>query len=329
MSADNYPIVFPNDYTIFSFFSLYNFNIPDLKLLLLKINEKLSEFTNKFNISFSFSKFDLILEIVFRSVRVVLPILNKIIEEFKTNICPQDKTSIICYSNVFCKRLSSFPQQISDNQNNYNFSFSITSYTFINLKNPRNSFLKAFSDSLNKIIEENSDFENSFIELYWNMNIFQFIVKICGNQLYLIRDILFKLFAEIEKKIVINKTSSMFSLNSNFDDNFKNLFLKDEEVPKQTIRFMTYINLEDSSIKNKLYCTSMLPKIIEEELCSAIELKKILNNLGWYDLIIVGEAKNLYNIKKFLYQLKSYKYSNDLKILETVTNLLLSNMKND
>ena len=154
------------------------------------------------------------------------------------------------------------------------------------------------------------------------MNIFQYILIIRGKDFSKIKDTIFQLFSSIEKEINLFKTSTIFNLNWTREEINGEVLFKNDEEKEEMIKFMTYINFNEEGLKNlQNYRIELL------EYCKLYNSKEIIINdiftkPGWYDLLFFGMAKNLFNVKNFLYYLKYFQIDEKFAISETVTNLL-------
>jgi len=326
-SIDDHP-TFPKYYTIFSFISTANLGVEEFSDLSLRIHEKMNEITPDFNISFSFSKYDLIIEISYNSVRLILPVLKKIVEDTRKKLDKGEDFYNICYSNVFAKKV--LIKTILDNKNKEKIThYPIFSYTFLRVDTSSNDFLNIFNQELEKISKINSRYRNIDLELFWNMNIFQYIVKIKGHDFFLMRDLLYNLLTLLEDKVEISKISSIYNLNYKFNNNSEQFDFEKDKSSSKPIHFMSFLNLDKKKFEN----LSKYRRIFYEEIDKAsflkVKINEIFSSPGWYDYVCYGEAHSLYQIIQFIFLLRKVKDNDEYVISQSSTNLLISGDDHD
>ncbi len=311
-------VEFSKLYRIYMFISTSNCFNNELNVIVKRFFKIFNEDKYKLNIGASLSKYDAIIEVSSSSTRKILPKLIDTIENSKEEFLKKNHKFNICYSYVFTKEIISNIDTLKiEKEKNY----SITCYTFIRVNNDVNiNFENILFQNISLILPKNNEIIS---KLFWNMNIFSYILIVRGNDFLTIKDFIFELFSLIEEKIkIIYKTSTIFNLNWDLDkiqdDDFS---FKTDNISNLKIRFMTYISFNVEGLKYLRDCKKKLLNYCNDY-TGEIDIDYITIKPGWYDLILFGDGKNLFYIKKFIYYLKSFKFDKKFIISETVTTLI-------
>ncbi len=310
-------IEFSKLYKICIFISTSNCFNNELNVIGKRFFNLFNEDKYKLTIGASFSKYDAIIEVSSSSIRKILPKLIDTIENSKKEFLEKNQKFNICYSYVFTKEIISNLDTLKiENEKDY----SITCYTFIRVNDVDSNFENILFQNISLILPKNNEIVS---KLFWNMNIFSYILIIRGDDFFIIKDFIFKLFSSIEdKKNIIYKTSTIFNLNWDFDKfQDDDSSFKTDNISNQKIKFMTKIDVNSDGLKNLRYYKNKLVDYCNDYK-GEINMDYITIKPGWYDLILFGDGKNLFLIKKFIYYLKSFKFEKKFTISETATNLI-------
>lgn len=316
---------FASEYTIFAFISTNNFLKKDL-LNFSGIIKELSFHPDKqskelipqdqsvssstYSMACSLSKYDLIIEIINKntSLRVIVARLNKMIQHFTFN----NRICDLCNSYLFCKRIEFHGTQPRKKANH-----SIVSYSLLNLRDNSKDFENIIENKISLVYQA---VPSVSIELFWNMNIFQYLLKISGNSFFEVTNALFS-FLSINKEIldpILVKSSTFYNViwDSEQDKLKTDTYFAD-------IGFETFININNLDISRSKEYFGIIMNIKPEN----VKIQNISLKAGWYDMVLNGKAPTLYDIKRFVYDIKDLEFEGNRIFAQTVTNLIFLESK--
>ncbi len=272
---------FSDFYTLFIFFSTKSFYKDDLDIFCKKFDTLLE--TSTFATSIKEIKFfatlcryDFLIMITTPDLREIPPFLCKVIDKSKIG-------SKICYSLIFSKQLFLLDTEIKFKNNQY----PIASITFIRLSKICEGFEEAFLNRI-KSIEATKGVS---INLYWDMNIFQFIISIHDYSLVNVKNCLLRVLYQIqalttEYNFNFTKSSTFFNIQLDYK---RAEYIPDEKTENVEINFLIYIKLNENSLSflryeeiknsNKVENKEEISKILNLENVNGIEFNNEINKI--------------------------------------------------